>query len=408
MQRESLNPFTDLFHPQSDAVGGSLQQRLPRMLRAIRNHLRMDVAFISEFAHGERVFRYVDTELEKGAPVVDAGDALDETYCQRIVDGRMPELIVDTACNAEARALQVTKALLIGSYLGVPLRLDDGQLYGTLCCYSVTPDHTLNDRDVGMMHVVAELVSDLIGQHMALELEQREIQAGVSFVLCGHGMSSVYQPIVDLSTARPVGYEALSRFSVVPNRDTEAWFRHAATIGREVALEMRAVELAVRGFPLLPEGSYLALNVSPEALVSGQLDVMLADVPYERLVLEITERTSIDRYDGLLAALDGYRRRGARVAVDDAGAGYASFRHILVLEPDLIKLDQSLVRDIDTDHSRRELTMALIQFAHKTGSTLIAEGIETAAELAALKAMGVNLGQGFYLGNPESVDRLSR
>jgi len=405
MLKEEAGPLSGLFSGPMSAGGTALQQTLPRVLRAIREHLGMDVAFISEFSNGRRMFRHVDADAEQGVPRVDAGDPLEDTYCQRIVDGRMPELIIDTADNAEARALRVTEALSIGSYLGVPLQLEDGRIYGTFCCFSFKPDHTLNERDVGMMHVVAGMVIDVIEHELAEDREQQEIREGVSSALRGDGLSTVYQPIMDLNTARPVGFEALARFSVTPARDTESWFSNAASIGRDVALEMRAVELAVEGFELLPADSYLALNVSPETLLSGQMDLVLADIPSDRLVLEITERAPIDRYDGLLEALGRYRQRGVRVAVDDAGAGYASFRHILVLQPDLIKLDKSLVRDIDSDVSRRALAKALIQFARKTGSALIAEGVETATELAALKRMGVTLGQGFYLGSPAPLEQ---
>ncbi|MDQ3570948.1 MAG: EAL domain-containing protein, partial [Actinomycetota bacterium] len=94
------------------------------------------------------------------------------------------------------------------------------------------------------------------------------------------------------------------------------------------------------------------------------------------------------------------RQRGLRVAVDDAGAGYASFRHILRLRPDIIKLDMALTRDIDRDPARRALAAALITFAENTGSTIVAEGVETAEELHALRQLGVTAAQGYYLGRP--------
>lgn len=402
MRHLSTDSLARIFASPTDAVAGALHKTLPRFLSALREHLGMDVAFISEFVDGRRVFRYVDADDFSKAPQPDAGDPLEQTYCQRIVDGRMPELIIDTADNPEAGVLRVTAALSIGSYLGVPLRLADGVIYGTLCCYSHVPDHTLNDRDLGMLRVVAEVASDVIEHELDTHREELEIGEGVRRALRGQGMSTVYQPILDLVSGEPVGFEALSRFADAPLQPEE-WFHNAARIGREVALEIRAVEMAVAGFARLPADCYMAVNVSAETLTSGKLDAALGDVPLHRVVLEITERSPILRYDGLLDALRRYRARGARVAVDDAGAGYSSFRHILVLQPDLIKLDKSLVRDIDADLSRRELATALIQFAAKTGSALVAEGVETATELAALKGMGVGLGQGFYLGRPMAL-----
>jgi EAL domain-containing protein (putative c-di-GMP-specific phosphodiesterase class I) len=117
-------------------------------------------------------------------------------------------------------------------------------------------------------------------------------------------------------------------------------------------------------------------------------------------VVEITEHELIEDYAHLLDALTPLRTAGIRLAVDDAGSGYASLRHILSLQPDIIKLDIALTRGVDTDPVRRALASALVGFARDTGSVIVAEGIETSAELAALQRLGVPLGQGFYLARP--------
>jgi EAL domain-containing protein (putative c-di-GMP-specific phosphodiesterase class I) len=145
---------------------------------------------------------------------------------------------------------------------------------------------------------------------------------------------------------------------------------------------------------------YLAINVSPETVLAGQLDDVLDDVAVERIVLEITEHAAIASYEQLAAALDPLRARGLRVAVDDAGAGYASFRHILRVRPDLIKLDMALTREIDRDHARRALASALITFARETGTSIVAEGVETFEELRTLRQLGVRVAQGYHLGRP--------
>src|SRR4051812_47887225 len=112
----------------------SVDQLLPRALRALRTHLGMDIAFISEFREGRRVFRYVDVAQEHPAVQIGAGDPLEDTYCQRIVDGRLPELIKDTDEVPAARELAFTQTTPVGSHLCVPIRLYDGSLYGTLAC----------------------------------------------------------------------------------------------------------------------------------------------------------------------------------------------------------------------------------------------------------------------------------
>lgn len=137
--------------------------------------------------------------------------------------------------------------------------------------------------------------------------------------------------------------------------------------------------------------------------MSGALERALQGAPLARLLLEVTEHSSIGDYGLLSEALAQLRKAGLRLAVDDAGSGYASFRHILKLRPDIIKLDQSLIRGIDHDPGSRALAAALITFARETGSCVIAEGVETEDELAALRVLGVGTAQGYLLGRPGSL-----
>jgi EAL domain-containing protein (putative c-di-GMP-specific phosphodiesterase class I) len=120
----------------------------------------------------------------------------------------------------------------------------------------------------------------------------------------------------------------------------------------------------------------------------------------ERVIIELTEHVRIDDYDLLLDSLSRVRERGARLAVDDTGAGFASLGHILHLRPELIKLDCQFTRGIDTDPTRRSLAHALVSFAHDIGAEVVSEGIETAAELDAVRALGVPYGQGYFLSRP--------
>ena len=152
---------------------------------------------------------------------------------------------------------------------------------------------------------------------------------------------------------------------------------------------------------ILPKcDGYLTLNVSAATLSSPSFVATLEGLPLERVVLEITEHEVIEDYDDLAATLTPLRRRGVRVAVDDAGAGFASLRHILSLAPDLIKLDISLVQGIATDTGRQALAYALRTFADNTHASIVAEGIETADELDCLRGLGIGFGQGFHLARP--------
>ncbi|NAZ74702.1 EAL domain-containing protein [Kineococcus sp. T13] len=290
-------------------------------------------------------------------------------------------------------------ARLAGDRFGVLLPGTDalGGLYGTLCAVSAQPDEGLRERDAEVLRAVAEAVMDLVEEEDELQRVRRARLARLDDLDAAGGPRVVYQPIVDLLSAEHVGAEALSRFPAgtpAPDR----WFAEAAEVGYGEDLELRAVANALRGLPRLP--GFLTVNLSPATLTSPALARLLEGVPLERLVVEITEHAAIEDYAALLATLEPLRRNGLRVAVDDTGAGYASLRHVLAILPDFIKLDISLVRGIDADPSRRALAAGLVTFAASTGARIVAEGIETPAELAALRGLGVQLGQGYHLARP--------
>jgi EAL domain-containing protein (putative c-di-GMP-specific phosphodiesterase class I)/AmiR/NasT family two-component response regulator len=255
--------------------------------------------------------------------------------------------------------------------------------------------------------LVAELRGRLRAQAEAEDVEKTRI-GRVQAALADGAMAIHLQPIVDLQSRRAIGFEALARFFVEPDRAPNVWFLEAAAVGLEEELELAAVRAAVHELARLPAGTFLAVNVSPSLLVSPALRRAIDGLPAGRLVLETTEHAAIDEYEAVEAALAAFRAAGGRLAVDDAGAGFASFRHILQLAPDFIKLDASLTRDIDLDRGRRSLAGALISFAAEIGATIIAEGIETEAELAALSLLGARFGQGYRLARPAAVETTIR
>lgn len=383
-----------------DTDDGSTGQDLLDALHAIRLHLGMEVAFISEFDQERRYFRFVDNA--DGAPQLQVGasDPLEAGYCQRVVDGRLPELIPDAMQNPTALALPVTRELPIGAHISVPIRLSDGSVFGTLCCFDRQPDQTLNARDLGMMRVFADFAARQLERQRASRQRREMVEKRLRGVLDQGAFEVVFQPMHDLQAQRVVGYEALSRFSAEPLRGPDQWFQEAASVGLREALELATIERALEALPRIPENLYLSLNASPETLLSGRLQRRLAACPLQRLMLEITEHDVIDDYPGLVEALAPLRARGLRLAIDDAGAGYASFRHILRLAPDVIKLDGSLTREIDQRSDGRALAVALVGFAAESGYGLVAEGVETRQELEALREIGVGSVQGYLLGRP--------
>jgi EAL domain-containing protein (putative c-di-GMP-specific phosphodiesterase class I)/CheY-like chemotaxis protein len=244
--------------------------------------------------------------------------------------------------------------------------------------------------------VVRELSEQLAGKEEA-EARRARILARVQAVIEHGGIHPVYQPIVDLAKGRITGVEALARFDTgMPLQ----WFEEAADVGLREELESSALAVALAGLPALPPEAYLSLNLSPSTLLRRDVARLLGAVPLERIVIEMTEHAPVGDYDALNRALEPLRHAGVRVAVDDAGAGFASLRHILLLVPDIIKLDISLTRGIDADRPRRALSCALVAFARETSTTIVAEGIETDAELRTLKEIGVAEGQGFLIARP--------
>ena len=197
-----------------------------------------------------------------------------------------------------------------------------------------------------------------------------------------------------------LGYEALTRFAdgVRPDRR----FGEAAAVGLGVELEEACVAAAIRASRLLPAGPWVSVNVSPAlVLAEGRLGALVSG-GRGQIVLEITEHTAIEDYAALRAAVAALGEN-VRLAIDDAGAGYASFRHILELRPDFVKLDIALVHAIQADHARQALVAGMRYFALKTGSALIAEGIEEEEERSTLLGLAVRMGQGYLLGAPERV-----
>jgi EAL domain-containing protein (putative c-di-GMP-specific phosphodiesterase class I) len=242
----------------------------------------------------------------------------------------------------------------------------------------------------------------VLGRRLREMRATRRTSVRVADVLRRDAIETAFQPIFDLVTRDVVGAEALSRFSTEPVVTPDVWFADAERVGEGRALELLAIRTALASVPLLPADLYVALNVSPSTLACPELlaTLLASGVPTGRLVVEVTEHTSIPDYAPLQEARAQMRRNGIRLAVDDAGSGYASFRHIVALAPDIIKLDRGLIAGIDHDEAGRALVAAVVMFALESGADLVAEGIENAGELAAVESIGVGAAQGYHLGRP--------
>jgi len=247
--------------------------------------------------------------------------------------------------------------------------------------------------------VIDELVEQLTTRRRAQDREHA-ISARVREVVAARrGVEIAFQAICALGDGTPVGSEALSRFrgsAISPER----WFAEAHEVGLGVELELRAAESALRQASSVPPAHYVTLNASPATVTDRAFEELLGAHEPHRLIVEITERAPVDDYDRLNTALRRLRAGGVRVAIDDAGAGFASLRHILQIEPEMIKLDRTLIAGIERERAQRALAAGLISFAEKMGCAIVAEGIEREAQRDILCSLGVEYGQGFFLARP--------
>lgn len=244
--------------------------------------------------------------------------------------------------------------------------------------------------------------SRLLAPRTAAESAADHSRARIREVIDGQLIMTAFQPIHDLRSGRVIGVEALSRFVSDDGAAADYWFDKAAAVGMGTQLEFAALEAALVAARTLPANMYLALNLSPATCLDPRLRSLLAlsPVPTDRIVLELTEHLEVEDYGRLTRELKSLRMRGLRLAVDDAGSGFASMRHILHLRPEIIKLDRSLIAGIHDDIGQHALGAAMVEFARRIGATIVAEGIETAAELAAVSGLGMTAGQGYFLGRP--------
>jgi EAL domain-containing protein (putative c-di-GMP-specific phosphodiesterase class I) len=228
------------------------------------------------------------------------------------------------------------------------------------------------------------------------------IRSRIESVLQGRMLLTAFQPIRELPVGRVVGAEALTRFLGDTWDQPAEWFAEAKDARLGSDLEFAALESALSAARILPEHLYVALKLSPATCLDPLLPGLLeeSELGPERLVLELTEAMTREQPQALLAALAPLRKRGVRLAIDHAGSYFTSIRHIRQLRPDIIKLDRSLIAGIDADALRSSLGEALIGFAEHIGALVIAQGIETPSELAAVSGLGATAGQGYLLGPP--------
>ena len=328
------------------------------------------------------------------------------TYCSPAVAaflGRGPEEIIgrsllDFACDDDrARLHEVTEqAIRDGAgWSDVEARWKHADGHPVVTQGSALPVHDERGAFIGFRGTRRLVASDAARHRLAA------VAARVQTLLDNGELAIALQPILTVD-GEWTAVEALARFP--DGRPPNVWFAEAADAGLGVELELLAVRRALAVLAELPAGVCLSFNASPALIVDPRLAAALrsSGAALPRLVLELTEHSRIGFYADIATALEPLRALGLRLAVDDAGAGYASFAHVLQLRPDVIKLDRSLIAGIGTDPARRALVTAIVLLGLELGASLTGEGVETPAELSTLAELGVNHAQGYLLARPSS------
>lgn len=372
-----------------------------RVTTSARDYLDAHVSFVAEVVGDHKLIRSASGPAKAAGVPVGMRYPLEDSYCQRVLAGTIPEAIYDARHDARTREIPLTRVLGIVTYMGVPVVMPCGRVLGTLCCINFPPEPERRQRDIAVMRFLA----DLLGRHLEDSVKagalRRERHAAVRALVAAGGPTMVYQPVVEIASRRVVGVEALARFDTSPvQAGPEVWFREAWDIGLGRELELSAIEQAMHARATLPADVYLAVNVSPVTLADARFAAAIGGVEPGRLVLEITEHAAVDDYRALVQELAALRAAGVRVAIDDVGAGYSSLRHVLEIAPDIAKLDMSMTRLIDADLARQAMAIGVAAFARRARVDVVAEGVETPAEAAALEAAGVRYAQGHHFAHP--------
>ncbi len=247
----------------------------------------------------------------------------------------------------------------------------------------------------------ANLSGTLVGASLGERTTRGALRTSIRHAISRRAMTPVFQPIVGLATMEVVGYEALTRLD--SGQRPDAFFAGAWSVSLGPEAELAALGLALAESAWLPAGRWLSVNLAPGTVTTHQADLLMLRASDRPIVIEVTEHELVPDYPGLRHAARGLGNN-VLVAVDGVGSGVANFAHIVELQPDFVELDIQLVRGINQDAARQALVVGLRHFARSVGCRLIAEGIETDAELETLRSLGVELGQGYLLGRPAPVD----
>lgn len=387
-----------------DAQSGpdALRWKKRKVLNALRETFGMEVAFISRFDAGDRVFDEVESSFDFDPPGVARGarGPAQGSYCLRVLEGEVPALIHDARMVASVQDIAATRDWPIGAHVSVPIRLSNGRCFGMLCAFGRKPDLTLSLRDQAMFELCAALLARDI--ETSAQSEDADRDPPLQAAIAAGDFAFALQPVFDMVRGAPIGYELFTRFAPEFG-PTEEVFRRAKYLDLILPLEEVILQRAPEVLALIPPHAFLSLNLSVSTFEDFDPAPLLAQVGPGRLVLELTEHERVADYASLAARVARAQASAVRLAIDDVGAGYASFRHVMQLRPDIVKIDRALISGIEVSAAQGSFVAALADYARATGTQVIAEGIERIEERDWLLAHGITWGQGYLLGRPQMV-----
>jgi EAL domain-containing protein (putative c-di-GMP-specific phosphodiesterase class I) len=373
-----------------------------RLLATVRDRLDVDLVYLSRVTDHFQIVEATSGDATSFGLEPQTWIPLDETYCQRVLDGDLTYLVPDTSTEPITSALPVTEESGIGAYVGVPVRHRDGSLHGTLCGVSRSPQRTLSWRDVRFARVVARVIADeLADDDAADQLERAE---DVRRLVAAGDLTVRFQPIVRLDGGDLVGVEALARFRDGSSPFPVFGLPSSSAVDHE--LERVTLDAALAAIQHLPGGAYVSVNLAPAVILEGSIEDLISPREGHRLVIEVTERVPPSEHDDLRTAVEPLLDRGVRLAVDDIGSSFTSLHQALTLSPDILKLDVTLIRDLADDPHQRAVAEAVVALAERLHAEVIAEGIETEEMCDALRMLRVPYGQGHLLGRPAPLQHL--
>lgn len=388
-----------LASPSEDVAKSLIQD----ILKSLRTEIGMDVAFIAEFHEGQRVFRYIDAS-ETSPPVKPGdGDPIEHTYCQRVIDGQLPDIIFDVTSLPPEEQLAVAEDYKIKSYLCVPITLGNGKTYGSLGCIGHQPNWQIGEQDILLMSAMARVYGEWFESMEKAHEHQHAMAQEVQAALSGDTLEVLYQPIFDITHHKAVGFEALARLRSKEGLSPLSLFKEAEELGHKVELELKAIRLGLQGLDYFRDAQFISVNASMETAISPDLPAALEHADMKRVVLEINDPMDLQIFSKVTKSLRALLNRGLRIALDDRALGTDGLKQLDILGPDIIKLHIRNVLQMKGDRLLKLQASPFSGFSEENACKLIVEGIETRQQLDTILEQGITHAQGYYLGAPVSL-----